>query len=57
MATPFLVVPRLTAEAAMAIADLSVSDVHFQFWMLLVATVILLWFVYVWQRGSVRGAG
>ena len=30
------------------IADLSVSDVHFQLWMLLVATVILLWFVYVW---------
>ena len=30
------------------IADLSVSDVHFQLWMLLVATFILLWFVYVW---------
>ena len=30
------------------IADLSVSDVHFQLWMLLVSTVILLWFVYVW---------
>ena len=30
------------------IADLSVSDVHFRLWMLLVATFILLWFVYVW---------
>ena len=26
------------------IADLSVSDVHFQLWMLLVAGVILFWF-------------
>jgi hypothetical protein len=30
------------------ITDLSVSDVHFQLWMLLVATFILIWFVYVW---------
>ena len=30
------------------IADLSVSDVHFQFWMLLVTGIILLWFLYVW---------
>jgi hypothetical protein len=30
------------------ITDLSVSDIHFQLWMLLVATLILLWFVYVW---------
>jgi hypothetical protein len=30
------------------IADLSVSDVHFQLWMLLVTGFILLWFVYVW---------
>jgi hypothetical protein len=30
------------------IADLSVLDVHLQFWMLLVAGVILFWFLYVW---------
>jgi hypothetical protein len=30
------------------IADLSVSDVHFQLWMLLVAGIIFFWFVYVW---------
>ena len=30
------------------IADVSVSDVHLQLWMLLVAGVILFWFLYVW---------
>jgi hypothetical protein len=30
------------------IADLSVSDVYFQLWMLLVAGIILFWFGYVW---------
>jgi hypothetical protein len=30
------------------ITDLSVSDVHFQVWMLLVMAFVLLWFVYVW---------
>ena len=30
------------------IADLSVSDAHFQLWMLLVTGIILLWFAYVW---------
>ena len=30
------------------IADLSVSDVHFQLWMPLVAGIMLFWFVYVW---------
>jgi hypothetical protein len=30
------------------IADLSVSDVHLPLWMLLVAGIILFWFVYVW---------
>jgi hypothetical protein len=29
-------------------ADLSLSDVHFQLWMLLVAMFMLFWFVYVW---------
>ena len=30
------------------IEDLSVSDVHFQPWMLLVTGFVLLWFLYVW---------
>ena len=30
------------------IADLSILDVHFQAWMLLVTGIILLWFLYVW---------
>ena len=30
------------------IADLSVSDVHFQLWMLFVTGIVLLWFIYVW---------
>jgi hypothetical protein len=30
------------------IADISLSDVHMQLWMLLVTGLILLWFVYVW---------
>ena len=30
------------------IADLSVSDVHVQLWMLLVTGILLLWFLYVW---------
>ena len=30
------------------ITDVWVSNVHFQLWMLLVATVLFLWFVYVW---------
>ena len=51
LATTLLVVPRLGRRRQMAqwlIADLSVSDVHYQFWMLLVAGVILFWFLYVW---------
>ena len=39
------------------IADLSVSDVHFQLWMLLVTGIILLWFVYVWATRNACGAG
>ena len=34
------------------IADLSVSDVHFQLWMLLVTGIVVLWFAYVGQLGS-----
>jgi hypothetical protein len=30
------------------IADISLSDVHVQLWMLLVTGSMLLWFVYVW---------
>ena len=30
------------------ITDLSVSDVHVQLWMLLVTSIVLLWFLYVW---------
>jgi hypothetical protein len=30
------------------IADLSVSEVHFQLWMLLVTGIVLFWFLYVW---------
>jgi hypothetical protein len=30
------------------IADLSVFDVHFQAWMLLVTGIVSLWFLYVW---------
>ena len=38
-------------EATMAqwlIADLSVADVHFQPWMLLVTGIVVFWFLYVW---------
>ena len=30
------------------IGDLSVADVHFQPWMLLVTGVVVFWFLYVW---------
>jgi hypothetical protein len=30
------------------IADVSLLDVHFQFWMLLVTSFVFLWFLYVW---------
>ena len=39
------------------IADLSVSDVHLQLWMLLVAGVILFWFLYVGRPANACGAG
>jgi hypothetical protein len=30
------------------IADVPFLDIHLQLWMLLVAGVVLLWFLYVW---------
>ena len=36
------------------IADLSILDVHFQAWMLLVTGIILLWFLYVWATRQHR---
>ena len=36
------------------IADLSVSDVHFQPWMVLVLGILLCWFIFVWATRSVR---
>ena len=30
------------------IADISVSDIHLQLWMLLVTGIVVLWFLYVW---------
>jgi hypothetical protein len=35
-------------NAGMADRGPSVSDVHFQLWMLLVTGIILFWFLYVW---------
>jgi hypothetical protein len=36
------------------IADLSVMDVHFQVWMVLVTAILLIWFVFVWVTRPVR---
>ena len=36
------------------IADVSVADVHFQVWMLLVVGILLCWFIFVWVTRSVR---
>ena len=50
LATPLLALSSLIWEATIGqwlIADLSVSDIHFQAWMLLVAGIVLLWFLYV----------
>ncbi len=30
------------------VADLSVLDVHFQLWMVLVIAILLIWFAFVW---------
>jgi hypothetical protein len=41
----------MIARASMGqwlIADISFLDIHLQLWMLLVAGVVLLWFLYVW---------
>jgi hypothetical protein len=37
------------------ITDLSLSDVHFQLWMLLVGGFMLFWFIYVWATRHVSG--
>ena len=37
-----------TAMGQWLIADVSFLDIHLQLWMLLVAGVVLLWFLYVW---------
>jgi len=36
------------------VADLSVMDVHFQLWMVLVAAILLIWFAFVWATRHVR---
>ena len=36
------------------IADVSLLDVHFQAWMLLVLGIPLCWFIAVWATRSVR---
>ena len=36
------------------IADLSVMDVHFQLWMVLVTAILLVWFAFVWAARHVR---
>jgi len=35
-------------------ADLSVMDVHFQVWMVLVAVILLVWFAFVWATRDIR---
>jgi hypothetical protein len=37
-----------TAMGQWLIADVSFLEIHLQLWMLLVAGVVLLWFLYVW---------
>ena len=32
------------------VADLSVLDIHFQAWMLLVMGIFLLWLLYAWRQ-------
>jgi len=36
------------------VADLSVMDVHFQLWMVLVTAILLVWFAFVWATRHVR---
>jgi len=36
------------------IADVSVMDVHFQLWMVLVTVILLIWFAFVWTTRHVR---
>ncbi|MGA8650467.1 MAG: hypothetical protein WB677_07575 [Xanthobacteraceae bacterium] len=34
------------------VADLSVLDIHFQAWMLLVMGIFLLWLLYAWSKNG-----
>jgi hypothetical protein len=36
------------------VADLSVMDVHFQLWMVLVTGILLVWFLFAWATRHVR---
>jgi hypothetical protein len=36
------------------LADLSVMDIHFQLWMVLVTAILLIWFAFVWATRHVR---
>jgi hypothetical protein len=36
------------------LADLSLMDVHFQLWMMLVSGILLAWFAFVWATRHVR---
>jgi hypothetical protein len=57
LATPLLALSSLIWEATMGqrlIADLSVSDIHFQAWVFLVAGIVLLWFLYALATRSLH---
>jgi hypothetical protein len=36
------------------VVDLSVMDVHFQLWMVLVTAILLIWFAFVWATRPFR---
>ena len=57
MATALLALSCLIKEGNMGqwlVADLSVMDVHFQLWMVLVTAILLVWFAFVWATRHVR---
>jgi hypothetical protein len=39
------------------VADLSVMDVHFQLWMVLVTVILLVWFAFVWPHATFAEVG
>ena len=48
---------RCEREAAMGqwlIADISFSDIHVQLWMVLVVSILLLWFIVIWATRKAR---